>query len=120
MDLAEILLAHAEEDRSVELCVPADEVLLVGLEGAAVLVIPELAGQVTVVDEDLAAVPVFRLARQVASALEQQDPLARRRQLVRQRATAGAGTDDDDVVVLGGHRVHSSLTGWPARPSLYP
>src|SRR5499427_8858819 len=107
MDLAEIPLAHAEEDRSVEFCVPADEVLLVGLEGAAVLVVPELAGQVAVADEDLAAVPVFWLTRQVAAALQQQDPLARRCQLVRQRATASAGTDDDDVVVLGGHRVHS-------------
>src|SRR5262252_3797482 len=116
MDLAEILLAHAEEDRSVELCVPADEVLLVRPEGIAVLVVPDLAGQVAVVDEDLAAVPVFWLARQVAAALQQQDPLAGRRQLVCERATAGARADDNDVVVLGRHDVYS----WFRRePSLH-
>jgi hypothetical protein len=107
LDLAEVPLAQAEQDRTVELRVAADEVLLVGLEGAAVLVVPELAGKVAVVDKDLTAIPVLWLARQVAATLQQQDPLARRRQLVRQRATAGAGTNDDDVVVLGGHRAHS-------------
>src|SRR5262249_42237788 len=58
LDLAEVPLAQAEQDSPVELCVAADEVLLVGLEGLAVRVVPELAGQVAVVDKDLAAVPV--------------------------------------------------------------
>src|SRR3712207_7055610 len=46
--------------------------------------------------EDLVAVPVLRLARQVAAALEQEDPLARRRQPVRERAAARPRPDDDD------------------------
>jgi len=37
------------------------------------------------------------LARQVAAALQQQDALAGWRQLVRERAAAGARADDDDV-----------------------
>jgi hypothetical protein len=80
LNLAEIPLTQAEEDGSVELGVAADEVLLVGFEGLAVLVVPKLVGQVPVLLEDLAAVPVLWFARQVAAALQQQDPLARRRQ----------------------------------------
>ena len=42
LDLAEVALAQAEQDRSVELGVAAHEVLLVWLVGIAVLVVPEL------------------------------------------------------------------------------
>ena len=69
VNLAEVPLTQAEQDRSVELGVAADEVLLVGLEGLAILVVPDLIGQVAVLLEDLAAVPVLWLARQVAAAL---------------------------------------------------
>jgi len=48
VNLAEIPRTQAEEDGSVELRVATDEVLLVGLEGLAVLVIPDLVGQVSV------------------------------------------------------------------------
>ena len=40
--VVEVAVAQAEEDCSVELGVSADEVLLVGLVGGAVLVVPEL------------------------------------------------------------------------------
>jgi len=104
-DLAEVPLAEAEEDRAVELRVAADEVLLVGLERLAVLVVPELVGQVPVLPEDLAAVPVLWLPRQVAAALDQQDPLTGRREPVRERTPASAGTDDNHVIVLSRHSV---------------
>ena len=39
--------------------------------------------------------------------VQQQDPLAGRRRLVGERATASARTDDDDVVVLGSYSLHS-------------
>src|SRR4029079_11051995 len=59
-----------------------------------------LARQVALVDEHLLGVPVLGLAREVAAAFEQQDPLSRRREAVSQRAAAGARPDDDHVVVL--------------------
>jgi hypothetical protein len=102
-DLSEVLLAQPEQDRAVELGVAADEVLLVRRERRAVLVVPLLAGQVSLAEEHLAAVPVLRLARQVAAALEQQDALAGRREAPGERAAARARSDDDDVVVVVGH-----------------
>ncbi len=41
----------------------------------------------------------MRLAREPAAPLEQQDPLARRRQAVHERAAAGAAADHDHVIV---------------------
>jgi hypothetical protein len=99
-DLAEVALAQAEQDRAVELRVTADEVLLVGPEGVAVAVDPLLAAEVALLEEDLGAVPVLRLAGQVSAALQQKDALAGRREPVRERAAARPGADDDYVVVL--------------------
>jgi hypothetical protein len=89
-NLAEVPLAEPEKDRAVELRVAADEILLVGLECFAVLVVPELVGQVPVLPEDRAAVPVLWLPRQVAAALDQQDPLTGRREPMRERIPASA------------------------------
>jgi hypothetical protein len=69
-------------------------------ERDAVLVIPALFCHVPLVAEDGLRVPVLELSREVAAALEQQDPLAGRREAVRERAAAGAAADDDHVVVL--------------------
>ena len=100
VDLLEVALAQAEEDRAVELGVAAHEVLRVGLEGRAVLVVPGLAREVAALEEDLRRVPVLGLARGVAAALEQQDALAARRQAVGERSAARTASDDDHVVVL--------------------
>ena len=108
-DLAEVPLAEAEKDRAVELRIAADEVLLVGLECRTVLVVPELVGKVPVLPEDLAAVLVLWLPRQVAAALDQQDPFTGRRQPVRERTPASAGADDDHVIVLSRHSALFSL-----------
>ena len=99
-DLVEVALTQTEEDRAVELRVAADEVLLVGAEGIAVLVDPLLAAEVALLEEDLLGVPVLGLAGQVTAALEQQDALAGGGEAVSQRAAARAGADDDDVVVV--------------------
>src|SRR5919201_841140 len=55
------------------------------------LVVPGLVRLVLVAPEDGLAVPVVRLAAQVVTALEQEDPLAGRREPVSERAAAGAG-----------------------------
>jgi hypothetical protein len=99
-DLLEVALAQPEEDRAVDLRIAADEVLRVRLERRAGRVIPGLAGHVAVAVEDLVRIPVLGLAREVAAALQQQEPLAGRREAVRQRAPARSRPDDDHVVVL--------------------
>src|SRR6516162_4130994 len=118
-DFVEVPLAEAEKDRAVELRVAADEILLVGLECFAVLLVPELVGQVAVLPEDLAAVPVLWLPRQVAAALDHQDPLAGRREPVRERTPASAGADDNHVIVLSRHSaLFSSALPSASCPSL--
>ena len=64
-------------------------------------------GVVLRLDVDRARVPVVLLARDVVAALENQDALARGRQAIGQRSAAGAGADDDDVVV--GRRAHAAV-----------
>ena len=100
LDLVEVALAQAEQDPRVDLGVAADEVLGVRAERDAALVVPAFGGDVSLAAEHLLGLPVLGLAREVAAALEQQDLLARRREPVRERAAAGAGADDDHVVVL--------------------
>ena len=67
----------------------------------AVHVLPGLVRRVLAIDEHRVGVPVVTLSWEVVASLEQQDALARRRQLPGERAAAGAAADDDDVVVLG-------------------
>jgi hypothetical protein len=74
-----------------------------GLERLAVGVVPGLFADVAAVDEDGRRAPVLHLAREEVAALEHQDALARIGDGVGERAAARAGSDDDDVVVVG-HR----------------
>ena len=102
-ELAEVLLAQPVERGAVEFRRAADEVVHLRLEGFAAPVEPGVRRDVAVVDEHVLGEPVLRLARQPVAPLEQQDPLARGREVARKRAAAGAGANDDDVV-----RVHAS------------
>ena len=63
-DLVEVALTQTEEDRAVELRVAADEVLLVGAEGIAVLVNQILDDEVALLEEHLLGFPVLGLAGQ--------------------------------------------------------
>jgi hypothetical protein len=76
-DLAEVLLAEADQRGAVELGVPADEVVRAGVELLAVAIVPGLLDVVAVLDLDGARVPVLLLARDVAAPLEEEDALAR-------------------------------------------
>ena len=75
-DDAEILLAQPVESGAVELGRAADEVMDAGLESLAVLVAPGVLRCVAVCDEDFGGGPVFRLAREPAAALEDEDAFA--------------------------------------------
>ena len=103
-ELAEVLAAEPEQRRAVELGVAAHEVVLAGLEFLAVPVAPVLRVVVAALQHDRAGLPVLPLARRVVAALEEQDLLPRRRERVGESPSAGAGADDDHVVVrVRGH-----------------
>src|SRR5262249_48754716 len=104
LDLPEVLGTEAEQRRAVELRVAAHVIVLLGRELLVLPVAPFLVRRVLPAQEGRGRIPVVSLAREVAAPLEQQDALAGRGQLPRQRAPARARPDDDDVVVLGfGH-----------------
>src|SRR5438093_4655174 len=98
-DLAEILLAHAQEGGTVKLGVAADEIVRPGLKVTALPGAPAVDVVVPAFENHRLGIPVLDLARHVITALEQQDSLAGRGQRIGQRAAAGAGTYDDDVVI---------------------
>src|SRR5262245_46063376 len=100
LQLTEVLAAESEERGAVELGVTSDPVVRVGMERLAVAVAPRLLRLILALEVDGARAPVVLLARHVVAALEEQDLLARRGQRPRQRAAAGAGADDRDVVAL--------------------
>src|SRR5262249_52978504 len=81
--------------------VAAHVVVGVRMERLAVLILPDLLSVVARIEDDGLRAPVFFFAADEIASLDHQDALAGRRQSVSQRASSGAGTDDDDVVVRG-------------------
>ena len=73
------------------------------LKGLALVVVPGVLRDVAVLEKDLVDVPVLFLARQKITAFQEQNAFARRCQPVRQRAAAGAGANDDHIIVLVHH-----------------
>ncbi len=100
LDLAEVPGAQPVQGRAVQLGGPADEVVHLGLERLAVPVEPGVLGDVLTRHEHRLGVPVVHLAGQEVPPLQQQDPLARIGQGVRERPAPGSGPDDDHVIVL--------------------
>src|SRR5437899_10132238 len=104
--LAEATLPQPEQAGALKLRVAADVIVRVRMEFLAVLVPPLFLRAVAALEHDRLGVPVLLLARHVVAALEQQDALAGGSEPVGQRAAAGAGADDDDVIM-----VHARLLG---------
>ena len=113
--LAEVLLAQPVQGGAVELGRAADAVVHLRLERLVVAVVPAVGRDVAVVDEDVVRLPVLRLARQPVAALEQQHAQPGRGEMARERAAAGAGADDDHVVVAHEDIQGSCQRPWPAR-----
>ncbi len=97
--LAEVLRAQAVQRGAVELGGTADAVMDLGRKLLTVLIAPCIGRHVAIPDEHLVGRDVLWLARQPAPAFDHQDAFARRRQVSRERAPAGAGADDDHVVM---------------------
>ena len=108
LQLAEVRLPQPVQRRSVELRRSAHEVVDLGLEGFPLLVVPGVLRDVSVVDEDGGGVPILGLSGQPVPAFEDQHSLSRGRQAVGERASAGPGSHDDDVVLVG----HECLLRW--------
>src|SRR5258706_5121017 len=103
-ELAEVLAAKPQERRAVDLRIATYVIVNSGVEFFAVFVEPSLFRLVSTFEKYCARAHVLALARQIPTALQQQDPLARAGQCPHQRSAAGARSDDDDVVMLR-HRV---------------
>ena len=113
LQLAEVPGAQPVERGAVELRRPAHEVVDLRLERLALLVVPRVLGHVAVVDEHVLGEPVLRLAGQPVAALEQEDALARRGEVARERSAARARSDDDHVVRVhrGSFQYCASISG---------
>ena len=98
--LAEVALAQAKQRRAVELGVAAHVVIGVRMKFIAVLVEPRFFSVVVGVDIDNLRVPVRLFAGNVVTSLQNEDALARRREMIRQGASPGARSDDDYVVAV--------------------
>src|ERR687888_1629451 len=119
--LAEILLTQTEQRSAIEFGISTDVVVRVRMKRPAVLVLPGLLRVVLRLDVDGPRAPVVLLTWHVVAALEQQDPLARRREVIGEGAAAGTGADDDYVVMrhtvtlssLYPHlKMHGPCIGW--------
>jgi len=81
-----------------------EHLLDAGMKRLAVLVKPGLIGPVLRFDKDGAGIPVVFLARQVSTALEEQNSLARWRQVAGEGSSTGSRPYDDHVVTIAcGH-----------------
>src|SRR5215510_8342830 len=97
-ELAEVLWPQPIQRRAVHLGRAADGVVDARLERLAVLVVPRFFRDIAVVDEHGLRVPVLLFAREPVAALEDEDSLARRRELPRERPATGTTADDDHVI----------------------
>ncbi len=98
--LAEVLRAETEQRSAVELGVPADVIVDLGLELVAVPVVPDLLREVLPAYEYRLGLPVVALPWQERSSFQPEHLRAARGEPVPEGPTPGSRPDDDNVVVL--------------------
>src|SRR5215467_6259217 len=99
-NLPKIFFPQAEKRRSIKLGVPTNVIVRMRMEVLAVLIEPRLLGVVVTLHVDQLRVPVGFLARHVIAALKDKKSLARRCEMICQRAPAGSRTDNNYVITL--------------------
>src|ERR1700752_4413966 len=102
-DLVEVSLAQSKQSSAVEFCISFDVIVCVWGYRAATGVVPRLLRVVLAFKVDSFGAPVVFFTRDVIAAFEQQNLFAGRSQLICERASSGAGSDDDYVVMFCGH-----------------
>src|SRR5258708_40290834 len=110
LKVAEILSAQPIKGRTIHLGGAPHEIVDTGLKGLAVLVLPDVSGDVAILDNHLFGTPILGLSRQPVAAFEQQDVLSQGSQMIGQRPAAGAAADDDDVIVSVAHESSLSVS----------
>ncbi|MDQ6870349.1 MAG: hypothetical protein M3178_19240 [Pseudomonadota bacterium] len=99
-DFAEIALAHSKECRAIDLRIAADTIVQTGMKAIAIYVVPRLIRLVGTVHKHRLRIPIGACSREIIATLNQQDAFAGWRKALRYRRTAGATSDDDDVIML--------------------
>ena len=88
-DLIEVLLAQPQQHRPIHLAVAAHKIVQARMKRLAVRAVPGFHRLIAGIDENRFGVPVFALARQVVTALQQQYSLSGLCQAPRHRPAAG-------------------------------
>src|SRR6266481_2385550 len=97
--LAKILFAEPEQRSAIKFRIPADVIIGVRMQLAAVRVVPKFLRVVATTCIYLQRVPIFFLARNKWPPLKQENFLATWSEVVRQSAAARTRTDDDEIVI---------------------
>src|SRR6266849_6343017 len=98
-NLRKVFFAKPEQRRAVKLRVPSNAVVGVRVQLFAVAIAPDFLGLISALHIDHARIPIRLLARNIISTFQQEDLLARWREFRHERTAAGAGSNDDYVVV---------------------
>lgn len=105
-DLVEITLAQPEERRAINLAVAADPMMQRRTEASSAGVDPGLFGLIFSLHEDGLRTPVRLLPRKIIAAIEDEDALAGRSQLLCKRGAPWAAADHDQVIMVGHATLH--------------
>jgi hypothetical protein len=101
MENAEVFGAEAKESGAIDLGLAADKVGLLRVKRLIVFVEPYVSGVVAVVEEDCGCIPVEFLLGEEGTALEDEDALSRLGEMEGEGTSAGSGSDDDGVILIG-------------------
>lgn len=99
-DFVEVAFSEPQQNGAVYLTVAAHEIMKARMKAFAVRAVPGLRRLIASIHEYGLAVPILAFARQVAAALQQKDALSRLCQPPPYGAAAGAGANNDDIVMV--------------------
>src|SRR5665213_2871327 len=81
------------------------------MEGFPLAVLPDFVGMIAVLEEDCFGVPILFFLGQEGAALKYENAFSTRSETLCERATAGPGPDDNEVVVICIHGVFIGCPG---------
>src|SRR5690349_25083373 len=117
-NLTEVFFPQTKESSTVELRVTANKIIRVRVQRLAFAIAPRLFRVVFRFEVYGARAPVVLLARNIVTAFQDQDLLARGREFVGQRAATRARADDNYVVMIVAGHDHTPSAGVTAHSSI--